>query len=290
MKFYLNEVLGLPEKQWARTAAGSCVHSILELLRHDKWRKYHDKVKAEQTIYAVPSIKRLVRAWAYREKMSDEIVADIDGMCLVAINHSDFLDEDAVERFPPEHEFKLTLPNGAVLKGFLDRFARMKSLFRITDYKTSRNKKTRAEVIDNYQSLCYQLFVWMTYGALAEVRYIFLRHPPTARAPDKHLMITQPATPAQLKGFAHYVQYMWEWINSFTEEDARSSYCTDQGFCDRVCSYRTPFKYMVVTKKGEKERRYWIDPKTGELPYQVQPDETSEIREHPGCPRFNESA
>lgn len=287
MKFYLNEILGLPEKVWQRTSAGSCAHSILELLRRDKWREYHDKVKDAQTIYVIPAMARLVRAWAYREKMSDEIVADIDSMCLVAINHSDFLDEDAVERFEPEHEFKITLPNGAVLKGFLDRFARLKDVFRITDYKSSRNKKTKAEVVDNYQSLCYQLFVWLTYKMPAEVRYIFLRHPPTKTAPAKHLMITPPATEAQLKGFAHYVQYMWEWINSFTEEDAESNYCTDQGFCDRVCSFRVPFKYMVVNKKGEKERRYWIDPKTGELPYQVQPGEEYEIREHGGCKRYN---
>jgi hypothetical protein len=233
-------------------------------------------------------MSRLVRAWAYREKMSDEITADIDAMCLVAINHSDFLDESATQRFEPEHEFKLTLPNGAVLKGFLDRFARFGDLFRITDYKSSRQKKTKAEVIDNYQSLCYQLFCWLTYGKLAEVRYIFLRHPPTKMTPNKHIMVTPPATPEQLKGFAFYVQYMWELINRFTMKEAVSGYCVDTSFCDRVCSFRTKFTYMVVTKKGEsKPRKYWIDPRTGELPYTAKPDETVEIKSHPGCARWN---
>lgn len=287
MKYYLHEICDLPEKQWSRTAAGSCTHSILELLRRDRRRDYHDIVKAAQTIYAIPAMSRLVRAWAYREKMAPSITADIDAMCMVAINHSNFLDEDATERFEPEHEFNLTLENGAVLKGFIDRLARYTDVFRIHDYKSARNKKTKAEVANNYQSLAYQLYVWLTHGVLADVRYYFLRHPPTKLHPNKHLMITPPATPAQLRGFSLYVQHMWEYINNFGPKDAESKYCEDTGFCDRVCSYRRPFSYMVVTKPGAEPRKYWIDPKTNELPYEVQPDETSEILSHPGCPRFN---
>jgi hypothetical protein len=86
-------------------------------------------------------------------------------------------------------------------------------------------------------------------------------------------MITMPATPAQLKGFAAYVQHMWKVINSFSLKEAKSGYCIDEGFCDRVCSYRKPFRYMVVTKKDGTEVKHWIDPKTGEIPYVAQPDE-----------------
>lgn len=287
MKYYLNEILGLPEKQWERTAAGSCSHSVLEALRKDKNRKLHDIVKEAQSIYAVPSIGRLVRAWTHKTGMSPKVVADIDGMCLVAINHSDFLDLDATERFEPEHEFKLTLPNGAVLKGFLDRLSRHAAMYRIHDYKTARNKKTKNEVEDNYQSLAYQLYVYLKFGALAEARYYFLRHPPSKRYPANHVMITMPATPVQLEGFSLYVQHMWEVINSFTPQDAASHYCVDESFCDRVCSYRRPFTYMIVKKPGTPDRKYWIDPKTGVLPYIVKPGETSEIVKHPGCPRWN---
>lgn len=287
MQYYLSEIMGLPQKIWARTSAGSCTHSVLEALRKDKNRAYHDEIKSAQTIYAVPAIGRLVRAWAYKTKMPPDIVADIDEMCLVAINHTNFLDLDATERFEPEYEFNLKLPNGAVLKGFIDRFARYLDVFRLHDYKTARKKKTVAEIVDNYQSLCYQLFVWLTFGKLAEVRYYFLRHPPSKRYPNNHVMITMPATPAQLEGFAIYVQHMWEVINRFSMKEAVSGYCKDTSFCDRVCSYRTPFSYMVVKKEGEKPRKYWIDPKTGELPYQVKEGETSEILNHFGCARWN---
>ncbi len=287
MLYYLSEILGLPEKKWAKTACGSCVHSILELLRKDKNRALHDLVKEAQTIYESPALERLVRLWTYRENMPPVIVDDIDGLCMVAINDTNFLDLDADERFEPEHEFHLKLPNGAVLKGFIDRFARYGDMFRLHDYKTAGRKKTKFEIEDNYQSLCYQLFVYLTYGMLAEVRYYYLRFAPTKRYPANHVMITMPATPAQLKGFASYVQHMWKVINSFGLKEAKSGYCKDESFCDRVCSFRRPFRYMVVTKKDGSTIKYWIDPKSVDLPYQVGQDESSAILSHPGCPRFN---
>lgn len=288
MQFYLKEILGLPEKQWEKTAAGSAAHSVLEALRKDKNREYHDRIKEAQTIYAVPAIGRLVRAWHYKTRMSDKIVADIDAMCLVAINDTNFLDLDADERFEPEHEFKLTFANGAELKGFIDRLARHGDVFRIHDYKSAGRKKTKLEVEDNYQSLSYQLYVWLTFGKLAEVRYYFLRFPPSKRYPGNHVMITMPATPTQLKGFALYVQHMWEVINAFSPQDATSGYCIDEGFCDNVCSFRRPFKYLKVKAAGsDDEKRYWVDPKTGKSDYQPRPGDKVEETKHPGCPRWN---
>lgn len=287
MQFYLSEILGLPQKRWGKTAVGSCVHSVLEILRKDRHRALHDLVKEAQTIEVSPALVRLVRLWVYREKITPDLAADIDGLCVVAINHTNFLDSDATERFEPEHEFKLTLPNGAVLKGFIDRFCRYGDMFRLHDYKTAGRKKTKSEIEDNYQSLCYQLFVYLTYGMLAEVRYYYLRFAPTKRNPSNHVMITMPATESQLKGFALYVQHMWKIINSFSIKEAKSGYCKDTSFCDRVCSYRRSFRYMVVTKQDGTQTKYWIDPKSVDLPYQVGQDESSAILSHPGCPRFN---
>lgn len=289
MQYYLKEVLDLPEKVWARTSAGTVTHGILECLYRDRHRVHHDVIKKEQTIHASPAVSRLLRAWIHKTSMPPDISADIDGMCLVAINASDFLDVGATTRFEPEHEFKLTLENGAILKGFIDRMARFGDLFKIHDYKTAKAKKSKAETLNSYQSLCYQLYVWLTYGKLAEVYYYFLRHAPTRLHPQKHVMVTPPATEAQLRGFAAYVQHMWEYLNSFGLEEAHSGYCQDQGFCDRVCSYRVPFTYLSVRKKGstDKPRRYWIDPKTRVVPYTVKPDEESEVLSHGGCPRYN---
>lgn len=284
MKFYLSEILRLPEKVWARTHAGSCCHSILQVLYTPKHWSHYFLIKTHQSIYASPAIIRLVKAWQHKTKMSDEIVADIDSMCLVAINHSDFLDEGAVRRFEPEHEFNMTLENEATVRGFIDRLAQFPNSFVISDYKTARNKHSKADIVSSYQSLVYQLYVWKTYGALAEVRYYFLRHPPTARTPDKHVMVTPPATPDELAGFEYYLQHMWQVVNSFGIKEAHDGFCTDYGFCKNVCSYFKPFSYIRVTNRDTNDiiKNYSID----ESP-NLSDNEVAEVISHPGCPKHN---
>lgn len=284
MKFYLGEILGLPEKVWARTHAGSAAHSVLEALYRNKHREHYEAVKKHQTIYASPGITRLVKFWQQKTKMENDIVADIDSMCMVAINHTNFLDEGAIQRFEPEHEFKMTLPSGGVVKGFIDRMAEFSDAFVINDYKTARNKFTKAEVANSYQSLVYQLYVWKTFGKLAEVRYWFLRHGPTKMTPKKHLMVTPPATPEQLKGFESYLEYMWNVVNSFGLVEAHSGYCSDQGFCDRVCSYRNPMDYISIKDKntGELVGNYMLD----NVP-QLKDNHVAETMHFDGCAKFN---
>lgn len=289
MKFYLHEILGLPEKVWMRTHAGSASHGLLECLYREKHRHHHDLIKEKQTIYASPAIARLLRAWTWKTKMPPDIVADIDEMCLVAINHTNFLDEGATTRFEPETEFRMELEGGAVIKGFIDRVAGFPDRWVISDYKTARVKATRDETEDSYQALTYQLWAWKVHGVLAECRFFFLRHPPSKRYPANHVMITMPATPEQLMGFESYLKHMWVVINRFGLKEAQSNFCSDSGFCERVCSYRKPVTYQVVRKKGDPTiiAKHWIDPKTGIPSYEAQPDEEIEILKHPGCMRFN---
>lgn len=284
MKFYMGEVLGLPEKVWPRTHAGTIVHSVLECLCRDKHRHHHDAVVAAQSVYASTAIGRLIRTWQYKTKVGDDIIADVDNMCMVAINHTNFLDEGAIRRFEPEHEFKMTLENGVVVKGFIDRLCQMPDRWIVHDYKTARQKATKAEVRDSYQSLTYQLYLWKTYGALAECRYYFLRHGPTKMTPQKHVMVTPAATPEQLAGFEKYLEHMGKMVNSFGIEEAHSGFCTDSGFCEKVCSYRRPLNYWAVVDKtsGQTVATYMLDNRP-----QISDNQILEERSHNGCPKFN---
>lgn len=283
MKYYLNEICGLPEKTWARTHAGSCVHAILESLVKPKHRAHYDVIKAANTIYASPAISRLVKRWQARTKMADEIVADIDSMCMVALNHTDFLDEGAVRRFDPEHEFKMTLPSGGIVKGFIDRLAQYPHRWVIWDYKSQRNRFSVEDVRDNYQSLTYQLYLWRTFGALAEVRYVLLRHPPTKRTPDKHIQITPPATPEQLIGFERYLDHMWHVVNAFGLPEAHAGLCSDGGFCRNVCSYYAPLRYLALKdESGAILSTHMLD----NPPHPLYNQTVVEMS-HPGCPKYN---
>jgi hypothetical protein len=284
MKFYMGEVLGLPEKVWPKTHAGSTVHSVLESLYLDKYRHHYDAIKEAGTIQASPAIMRLVRAWQYKTKVNDAIIADIDPMAMVVINHTNFLDEGAIERFKPEYEFRLNLKNGGVVKGFFDRFARYKDGPVIWDYKSQGKLFTEEAVLNSFQSLTYQLAVWRIFKELAEVRYVMLRFPPNKKSPTRHLQITPPATPAILEGFESYLEYMYGVVNNFGPEEARSNFMTDEGFCRNVCSFFGPKTYISIRKKATKELVKNYLPEFAPLPGD---DEYAEESRHGGCPRFN---
>jgi len=284
MLFYLSEILKLPQKIWPRTIIGSLAHAILECLYRKKHRHHHDIIKSTGTIYSSAAVARLVKRWQIKHSIAEDLIADVDAMIILVLTQTNFLDEGATRKFQPEHEFRMTLKNRAIIKGFLDRFAIFDDKARIIDYKSQRNRFTKEEVIDSFQSLVYQLFLWKEYGMLAEVVYVLLRHPPTKKMPDKHLQITPPATPAVLAGFESYLEHMYNVINNFTFEDACSKWHSDTGFCDRVCSYRRPMDYHAIRHKttGELIRTTMIDnpPKLGE-------NEVMSIEHFGGCVRWN---
>lgn len=293
MQFYLSEYENIPQKVWAKTHAGSTVHSILEALRRDRHRAHLDLVKATGTIYASPAISRLVRAWVAKTKMGPDIVEPIDDMAMLVLNQTNFLDTGATQTFDPEHEFKLTLKNGGVVKGFIDRLAIYGGAYNdtggtqhavITDYKSQGKRFTANELRDNYQALTYQLYVWRAFGIPATVEFIMLRHPATSRTPEKHIQRVEPSTPAQLAGFETYLEHMHQVLQGFGLSQAYAHFHDDVGFCERVCSYRHPMDYLILRKVKTKEvvGTFMLD-----NPPHIGQDEYVETAHHKGCPRFN---
>lgn len=287
MSFYLSEYENLPQKVWAKTHAGSTVHSILEALRRDRHRAHLDLVKEKGTIYASPAISRLVRAWVAKTKMGPDIVEPIDAMCMLVLNQTSFLDTGATKTFDPEHEFKLTLPRGGTVKGFIDRLAiygegdSRRAV--ITDYKSQGKRFTANELRDNYQALTYQLYVWRAFGIPATVEFIMLRHPPTSRTPEKHIQRVEPSTSAQLAGFEAYLDHIHAELQTFGLKEAYSHFHDDEGFCRNVCTYFRPYDYHHVTKRdGTFVGNFMLD----NLRHLGQ-DEVAQTRHYAGCPRWN---
>lgn len=291
-KFFINEYLRIPEKTWPKTYAGSAVHSILECLYRDYYRKeprksrgYYDVVKLAKTIYAVPALVRMLKFWQYKTKISDKLLADTDSMVMLIINETDFLDSHAIKRFDPEYEFDMVLKNGAKVKGFIDRLCENPEGFVIHDYKSQGRKFLSDDLRDSFQSLTYQLHIWKTFGKLAEVRYYLLRFPPTKKEPFRHVQITMPATPSQLAGFELYLEKAYEEINSLTYEKSCTGYHEDEGFCSRVCSYRRPMQYISVKKKDTNKlvKNYMLESES----IKIGADEYMETLFFGGCKKWN---
>ncbi len=284
-RFYASEYLLWPEKVWPRTKVGSIAHGILEVLYPEKHRHVHDLVKKAGTIYAYPALGRLVRAWQRHTKVSDTLIADIDPMVMLVLNHTNFLDEGATRRFEPEHEFTMTLKNGGKVRGYIDKLAFYGNQAIVWDFKSQKNRFTQDEVTNSLQGLVYQWYIWKTYGLLCEVRFVMLRHPPTKKDPSKHIQITMPATPAQLEGFELYLEHMWETVNRFEERDAHANFkMDDDGFCRNVCSYFTPKTYLSIKKRDTKTL---VGNYLPEFAPEPKADEYVETLRHSGCPRWN---
>lgn len=284
-RFWASEFLKIPEKTWPRTHVGSVVHGVLEPLAKPKRRALHDLVKKAGTIYVSPALSRLVRAWQYKTKIEPKLMKDIDPMVMLVLNETNFLDVGAIKVFEPEHEFDIILRNGGKVKGYIDRMAQYADKWIIWDYKSQKNKFETEEVLHNFQSLMYQLYVWKNFGILAEVRFVLLRHSPTKSKPTNHIQVTPPPTVEQLLGYELYLEYMWELVNKFTEADACSKFKTDDdGFCERVCSYYKPSYYVSIKKKNTNELvgNFMVDSAP-----QVKEDEWSETLYFEGCPRWN---
>ena len=284
-RFYASEYLKWPEKVWPRTHVGTLAHAVFEALYPEKHRDHYNRIKLAGTITASPAIMRLLKIWQWKTKVSDDLMADIDPMVMLVINHTDFLDEGATRRFEPEHEFTMTLRNGGKVRGYIDRMFFRGEQAIVWDYKSQKNKFDRGEIEHSLQGLVYQWYIWKTYGLLAEIRFVMLRHPPTKKDPAKHIQIVMPSTPAQLEGFELYLEHMFGVITDFDAEDAVANFKSDDfGFCRNVCSYFTPKSYVIIKKRGTDTV---VSTHLPEYAPVLKDDEYSIKATHPGCPKYN---
>lgn len=293
MSFYYERILGLPTKQWPRTIMGSLAHSIFECFRHPRHRHHYDILVGDRiTVDYTRSraVARLVRAWRVKHAISEELLADLNGMLYVGLVLIDFhwanadkwSDGTTPRAHGPEHEFTLTLPDGTIIKGFIDDMAEQEGVMIVRDFKSQKRRFDSDELTNSIQAAIYQLYVWTRFGKRARVEFILLRHPPTSRTKDKHLQIVPPASPAHLAGLTHYVQQVSAQVNAFTLDHAWASCCTDVGWCRNVCSHYAPHPYWALVKTATPD----VTLKTfmpEQKPTEVAADEMLVERQHLGC-------
>ena len=254
LSFYYGRVLKVVEKTWPRTVVGSCVHAVLESLANPRHRRHFDLITAPGTRvdYTLsPAVARLVRGWKVRHSISDELMADLNGMLYVGLLLIDFYFTKAVKVYPPEYEFNLDLGDGMMVRGFIDQLADMGEYILLRDFKSQRARFTEKELAESIQAFVYQMVCLELFGKPARVEFVMLRHPPTKRTPMKHLQIVEPSTTSQLAGLREYLRSMGKVMNDFTLEEGMRSPCTDVGFCERVCSFYAPSDYYALVLKSD---------------------------------------
>ncbi len=243
----------LPEKKSRAAVRGTLVHTVLE--------KLYDLPAAQRTVAAAREL--VDPAWA--ELREEPGVADLftgaeagdtdlagwlDSAGALVETYFRLEDPTRIQPEGREELVEVTLPDGLLLRGFVDRLdvARNGAL-RVVDYKTGGMPREAFEAKALFQMKFYALVLWRTRGVVAaQLKLIYLRDGDVLTyAPDE----------AELLRFERTLQAIWAAIGKAVETgDFRPhrsklcSWCDHQAFCPSFGGTPPPFPAAAAAAAG----------------------------------------
>ena len=229
--YWCQYCLKVPQPPAEALQLGSVCHELLEKLQFAKNKKEYDSIVANKTVEASKMAeKHLLSGIKDNEALDDDHYPLMQKMILVALNE-DFFIKDSSELLDPEYEFDL---NGEVddftdkkrnyrIYGLMDKLAIFKkdNKIEIHDYKTSKKKFSGDDLEASTQAMMYSLAARKLWPELKPiVKFIFLRFP---KKPIQEIEFSDEA----LKGFEDYLEWYYEKMLNFNEEDAVSKFARD---------------------------------------------------------------
>ncbi|GAA4310644.1 RecB family exonuclease [Klenkia terrae] len=224
----------LPEKKSRAAVRGTLVHTVLE--------KLYDLPPAERAVAAARDL--VDPAWAElreepgvadlfeaAEAGETELAGWLDSAGALVETYFRLEDPTRIQPEGREELVEVTLPDGLLLRGFVDRLdvARNGAL-RVVDYKTGGMPREAFEAKALFQMKFYALVLWRTRGVVAaQLKLIYLKDGDVLTyAPDE----------AELLRFERTLQAIWAAIAKAVETgDFRPnrsrlcSWCDHQAFC-----------------------------------------------------------
>jgi|TARA_B100000085_G_scaffold285270_1_gene320735 hypothetical protein len=246
-KYWCNYVLKLPKSSNAGAARGTVCHLVLELLLDKRRSDYIKIITDSKTIESVPSISRLVKKNLTKLGYYDpENHIMCDEMILVALN-CDFLGKKGAEINSPEKEFLLESEDPRYkIMGYIDKPVEYPKEIVMVDYKTSKQKFSEEECEYNVQALAYLLAAKQIWPKIKKtsIEFQFLKFP-------EQPIIEIRASEEQLKGFEEYLSYIYEIINNYSEEDARSNFAAYQERPTKSQGFKGPLNCGFAKFQGQ---------------------------------------
>jgi predicted peroxiredoxin len=250
-EYWCNYHLKLPSESNDGARRGSVCHLIFELLLHEKWKKYYDQIIDANSVWVVPSIKRLIYKTARAEKMTE--TSDNYDLCnemiLVGLKTDFFCTEGGGKLLKPEYEFNLKNENPKYsVRGFVDKASKNGKRLMICDYKTSARKFEGEEIEFNIQAMVYSLVgLKEDPECEPEAKFLFVK------LPDPVVSIKY--SKEELEGFEYYLAEVYEKINNFTEISAKANFAKKQPFPKKGQGFKGPLKCaMYCHKPGQKKK------------------------------------
>jgi len=248
--------LKLPDTGNDGSSRGTICHLILELLCEPGRKKYYNKIIKQNTIFCIPSVKRLVEIWARRLEVSDpENIELIDSMTINGLQYDYFGNSTGkLEEAFSEKDFNIVVDKNGVrysIRGFIDKLFLYKKekIAIIRDFKTSKKVFEGKEAVDNLQDLFYSLAVKHMFPEYStrQSEFIFLKfdlQPDLLGKEGKGVLKMEPLSNEELEGFEYQLTEWQNYIDNFNEESAVSNFAVDQygggfppsdaGFCGKL--------------------------------------------------------
>jgi hypothetical protein len=319
--------LKLPDTSNDGASRGTICHLILELLCDPRRKSYYDKIIAENTMFCVASVERLVKIWARRLGVDDPDNIDlIDTMTINGLQYDYFGNATGkLEEAFSEKDFHIIVEKEDIkyrINGFIDKLFLYKKekIAIIRDFKTSKEVFQGKEAKDNLQDLIYSLAVKHLYPdySTRQSEFLFLKfdlNKDLLGADGKGVLKMAPLSDEELEGFEYQLTEWQNYLDNFDEETARSDFAFDKGFppkedgfCGRLscgfakhpgqlkkdgnpmwhCSFKFGFDYWVLKNSdGIIKKSAHIDQKDSLI--EIQDDSDTITKEsYSGCPVHNQ--
>lgn len=328
--YWCKYILKLPDKSNDGASKGWICHLIFEVLGRPSRASYYNKIAKEGSIWGIKSVSKLVKIHARRLNVDDEEnIQDIDKMIVCGLRY-DFLGEEEgkLEKSFSEADFNLKIEEGEKrynIRGFIDKlflYKDKKAIIR--DFKTSKQKFKGKEISDNMQDLMYCLAVkklFPEYKSVSEFLFLkFSLEKDVFGIPGNGVIRMDPLNDDVLEGFEYELTGVQNYLENFSESDAKSNFASDQGYpkdgtfggplaCGKdgfkiskgkplldkegspikafICAFRKPFEYFsLIGKDGSVIKSVYPDDESDLLSIKKEGD-TIEKREYSGCPAWS---
>jgi putative RecB family exonuclease len=249
----------LPEKKSRAAVRGTLVHAVLERL--------YDLPPAERTVEAARTL--VAPAWSelraepgiaelFEPAEGTEPAEDADGGLEAWLDSAGQLvetyfrleDPTRIQPHGREELVEVTLPDGLLLRGFVDRLdVAPTGALRVVDYKTGAVPREAFEAKALFQMKFYALVLWRTRGVVAaQLKLLYLKDGDAlAYAPDE----------AELLRFERTLQAIWAAIEravatgDFRANKSRlCSWCDHQALCPAFGGTPPPFPAEAAAAAG----------------------------------------
>jgi hypothetical protein len=241
-KYWCSYVLKLPQESNSGASRGWISHLIFELLGEKKHYKKYKKIINSGTTYACPCTHRLIKYHAKKLDVYNEQDMELIDCFIMRGLLYDFFGKDHKKpsKAISEQDFNLQIEEDGKLysmRGFIDKlFIYDKgSHALIRDFKTSKQKFKGKEITDNLQNLMYCLAVKKLFPKVktVDVEFLFLKFSLDSDllgGDGPGVMKMERISDLELEGFEYQLTAINDYLNNFTEEDAKSGYAATRSY------------------------------------------------------------